>query len=120
MINKYTSKFYLLFFVGEESVYICDNFFYELGFFTIGSIVFLGFGGVYVLKHHLKEIYKAEFHKHAIKLLIGVNIKQSVDSLRPPFLKLKERYINDQISENLPNISIFLSHDCIFLRIEVL
>jgi hypothetical protein len=53
VINKYTSKFYLLFFVGEESVYIGDNFFDKLVFFTVGSFVFLGFGGVYVLKHHL-------------------------------------------------------------------
>lgn len=53
VINKYTSKFYLLFFVGEESVYIGDNFFDKFVFFTVGSFVFLGFGGVYVLKHHL-------------------------------------------------------------------
>ena len=98
VINKYTSKFYLLFFVGEESVYISDNLFDKFVFFTVGSFVFLGFGGVYVLKHPLEKIYKAKFYEYAIKLFIGVNIKQSINSLRPPLLKLKKRNVDDQIS----------------------
>lgn len=86
VINKYTSKFYLLFFVGEESVDISDNFFDEFVFFTVGSFVFLRFGSIYVLKHHLQKIYKTKFYKHTIKLFIGINIKQCIDGLSPPFL----------------------------------